>query len=552
MSVPLLQVENLGVAVAGGDALLRQVGFKVYRGETFALLGESGSGKSMTALSVMRLLPEGVVFRSGEVRFDGRDLLRVPAFAMHAVRGRRIAMIFQEPMTSLNPVMTVGVQVVEVLRLHRGLSKAAAKGCTLETFEKVGLDNPALVFSSYPHELSGGMQQRVMIAAAIVGEPDLLICDEPTTALDVTIQAQVLDLLKTLQARLQTAMLFISHDLSIVSNVADRIAVMKDGRVVDETDVAGFFTGRRHPYSRHLLEVAPVLNKRGVSPSRSASGESGGGKLLEVEALKVHFPIRSGLLRRVRGHVKAVDGVSLSLGKGRTLALVGESGSGKTSVAKAVLGLAPVTDGAIRFDGVRFEALRGAALRTFRHSAQIVFQDPFSSMNPKMPVGEIIKEGMRAQPERLRKGTGKGAGKDGEAWMTGRTRELLELVGLDPRSMSRYPHEFSGGQRQRICIARALAVEPRLLICDEPTSALDVSVQAQILGLFRRLQDDLGLSYLFITHDIAVVSHVAHEIAVMHRGRIVEAGETGAVLTHPRNDYTRALLSSVPVINAAA
>ena len=540
MNEPLLRVDNLGVAVAGGDGLLHQVGFEVHRGETFALLGESGSGKSMTALSVMRLLPEGVVFRSGEVRFEGRDLLRVPAFSMHAVRGRRIAMIFQEPMTSLNPVMTVGAQVLEVLRLHQGLSKAAAKKRTLETFEKVGLDNAALVFSSYPHELSGGMQQRVMIAAAITGEPDLLICDEPTTALDVTIQAQVLELLKTLQARSRTAMLFISHDLSIVSNVADRIAVMKDGRVVDETDVAGFFTGRRHPYSRRLLEVAPVLNKRGVFPSRAAADEGAGGRLLEIEALKVHFPIRSGLLRRVRGHVKAVDGVSLSLDKGRTLALVGESGSGKTTVAKAVLGLAPVTDGVIRFDGARFESLRGSALRRFRRSAQIVFQDPFSSMNPKMPVGEIIKEGMRAQ------GTGD------EVRMAGRARELLKLVGLDPRWMSRYPHEFSGGQRQRICIARALAVEPRLLICDEPTSALDVSVQAQILDLFRQLQDDLGLSYLFITHDIAVVSHVAHEIAVMHRGRVVEAGETGAVLTAPRNDYTRTLLSSVPVINAAA
>ncbi len=571
MSDPLLQVNNLSVVVEGGDVLLHEVGFEVRRGQTFALLGESGSGKSMTALSIMRLLPDGIAFRSGSVRFDGRDLLHLPAFAMHHVRGRRIAMIFQEPITSLNPVMTVGAQVLEVLQLHRAMSGAARdrRARVRVLLEDVGLGDPDRVFSSYPHELSGGMKQRVMIAMAIAGEPDLLIADEPTTALDVTIQAQVLNLLKSLQARSGMAMLFVSHDLSIVSNIADRIAVMRRGRIVDETDTAGFFTGRRHPYSRHLLRVVPTVDKRGGSLFDAPSGRGGeeaadtlsissaprggdggerdvgavyaqsGAGLLEVKELKVHFPVRAGVFRRVRRHIKAVDGVSLALDVGRTLALVGESGSGKTTVAKAVLGLAPVTAGTVRFEGVHLGSLRGRSLRAFRHNAQIVFQDPFSSMNPKMPVGEIIKEGMRAQ----------GAGDD--ARMDERTAELLKLVGLDPGLMRRYPHEFSGGQRQRICIARALAVEPKLLICDEPTSALDVSVQAQILDLFRRLQETLGLSYLFITHDIAVVSYMAHDIAVMYRGRIVETGEAVALLDNPRHDYTRTLLSSVPVIRYA-
>ena len=552
MSNPLLQVSNLSVAVNGGDVLLREVGFEVYKGQTFALLGESGSGKSMTALSLMRLLPEGITFRSGSVHFDGRDLLRLPAFAMRHVRGRRIAMIFQEPMTSLNPVMTAGAQLLEVLCL-RGVAGTAQKEKVLEAFEEVGLSNPRRVFSSYPHELSGGMRQRVMVAMAIAGEPDLLIADEPTTSLDVTIQAQVLDLLKSLQSRLNMAMLFVSHDLSIVSNIADRIAVMKQGRIVDETDTASFFTGQRHPYSRHLLQVVPTVDKRGGSLCSVSDGHSdtdvahaqSGKNFLEIKDLKVHFPIRSGLFRRVHGQVKAVDGISLTLGVGKTLALVGESGSGKTTVAKAVLGLAPVSGGEIHFEGVALNSLRGRSLRAFRHNAQIVFQDPFSSMNPKMPVGEIVKEGMRAQGIR---GLGRGGG---EAQMSARAGELLELVGIQPDLMSRYPHEFSGGQRQRICIARALAVKPKLLICDEPTSALDVSVQAQILDLFRSLQSEFGLSYLFITHDISVVSYMAHDIAVMHRGRVIEVGEAVALLEGPRHEYTRTLLSSVPVIKVA-
>ena len=543
MSAPLLQVSDLGVAVNGGGALLREVGFEIHRKQTFALLGESGSGKSMTALSIMRLLPEGIAFRSGAVRFGGHDLLRQPELAMRRVRGSRIAMIFQEPMTSLNPVMTAGRQVAEVLKLHRGKSGTEARELVLETFDSVGLRDPELVFSSYPHELSGGMKQRVMIAMAIAGKPELLIADEPTTALDVTIQAQVLELLKSLQARLGMAMLFVSHNLSVVLSVADRVAVMKEGRIVDETDPAGFFTGQRHPYSRHLLRVMPTLDKRG-SPLLSSSprvpgteipGAASGRGLLEVEGLKVHFPVRSGVLRRARRHLRAVDGVSLRLGTGRTLALVGESGSGKTTVARAILGLVPLAAGSVRFEGTRPESLKGKSLRAFRRSVQIVFQDPFSSMNPKMPIGEIIKEGLRAQGNR------------DEAYMDARAGELLELVDLERAVVGRYPHEFSGGQRQRICIARALAVEPKLLICDEPTSALDVSVQAQILDLFRHLQGSLGLSYLFITHDLSVVSYIAHEIAVMHRGRVVETGEAVALLENPRHDYTRTLLSSVPV-----
>ena len=548
MNAPLLQIKDLDVGLANGASLLRRVSFEVRRGETFALLGESGSGKSMSALSIMRLLPEGVFFRAGSVRFEGRDLLRLPAFSMRRVRGRKIAMIFQEPMTALNPVVTAGDQVVEALKLHRGMSSADAGKRTLEMFDDVGLADPALVFRSYPHELSGGMKQRVVIAMALAGSPDLLIADEPTTALDVTIQAQVLALLKSLQTRLDMAMLFISHDLSIVSNVADRIAVVKEGHVVDESDVSGFFTGQRHPYSRRLLQVVPAVEKRGGFLSENAvgtvvdtitdAGRRGGAamRLLELNEVRVHFPVRAGLFRRVRRHVKAVDGVSLTLDSGRTLALVGESGSGKTTVAKAILGLVSPTAGSVRFEGEDVACLKAGALREFRHKVQIVFQDPFSSMNPKMQVGEIVKEGMRVQQI------------GDELSMHERMIELLETVGLEAGFAHRYPHEFSGGQRQRICIARALAVEPKLLICDEPTSALDVSVQAQILDLFRRLQSDLGLSYLFISHDISVVSYMAHEIAVMYRGQVVEAGEAVSLLKNPRHDYTRALLAAVPTI----
>ena len=554
MSNPLLQVKNLDVAVQDGDVLLHDVEFEIHKGETFALLGESGSGKSITALSIMRLLPDAIFFRSGHVYLDGQDLLQLPSFAMCRVRSLRVAMIFQEPMTSLNPVMTAGAQVLESLRLHQRVSSVAMKKQVLEVFESVGLSNPSLVFSSYPHELSGGMKQRVMIAMAIIGNPDLLIADEPTTALDVTIQAQVLDLLKSLQVRLGMAMLFVSHDLSIVSNIADRIAVMKDGCVVDECDTSGFFIGQRHPYSRHLLQSVPTIDKRGNALSDGgldiASVNNNvftpqdvdsktNHKLLEINNLKVHFPIRAGMLKRVCNYVKAVDGISFELDSGKTLAIVGESGSGKTTIAKAILGLVPITAGSIQFQDMHSDSLRGQSLHRFRRDAQIVFQDPFSSMNPKMLVGEIIKEGMRAQ------GTGD------EAYMNQRTAELLELVGLKPHLVRRYPHEFSGGQRQRICIARALAVNPKLLICDEPTSALDVSVQAQILDLFVQLQDNLSLSYLFITHDIAVVSYMAHDIAVMYQGRIVESGEAVSLLNNPQHDYTRRLLSSVPKIKLA-
>ncbi len=548
MSEALLQIRDLDVGLANGAPLLHRVSFAMHKGETFALLGESGSGKSMSALSIMRLLPEGVFFRAGSICFEGRDLLKLPAFAMRQVRGRKIAMIFQEPMTALNPVATAGDQIVESLKLHGGMSLAGARRRTLAAFDDVGLDDAALVFKSYPHELSGGMKQRVMIAMALAGSPDLLIADEPTTALDVTIQAQVLELLKSLQARLNMAMLFISHDLSIVSNIADRIAVVKEGCLVDESDVSGFFTGRRHPYSQHLLQVVPSVDKRGSFLSGRFAGKAicGGAdagrsagsvqRLLELDGVEVHFPIRAGLFQRVQRHVKAVDGVSLALGSGRTLALVGESGSGKTTVARAILGLVSPTAGSVRFEGTDVACLRGNALRAFRHQVQIVFQDPFSSMNPKMQVGEIIKEGMRVQK------TGD------ESSMHERMVKLLESVGMDASVARRYPHEFSGGQRQRICIARALAVEPKLLICDEPTSALDVSVQAQILDLFRCLQNDLGLSYLFISHDISVVSCMAHEIAVMYRGQIVEAGEAVSLLENPRDDYTRALLAAVPAI----
>lgn len=608
---PLLTIDDLRTHLHTGHTVVRAVdglSFSIGRGETFALLGESGCGKSMTALSIMRLLPEAGQIAGGSVRLGDIDLLVLPEVAMRGIRGRRIAMIFQEPGASLNPVLTVGEQIMEVLARHTSLRGDAARRRVIELLDQVEIPDPARRVGEYPFQLSGGMKQRVMIATALAGEPDLLIADEPTTALDVTIQAQVLELIRGLQARTGMAILLITHDLGVVSEMAHRVAVMYAGEIVEMASREQFFAAPAHPYSRKLFDSIPGQGKRGgmlavirgaVPPltqefigcrfadrcdaawelCRKALppvveleggqrvrchlwGQDSGGRiqkagsgkrevrafspapdsrlpnpLLQITGLKVHFPIHKGLFKRVVGQVKAVDGVSLDVASGRTLALVGESGCGKTTVAKGILRLIPPTGGSVRFGGVELSGLKSSELRARRAEFQIIFQDPYSSLNPRMRVVEIIEEGMIAlcvgRPDR-------------ERWQ--QVDRLLEQVGLPPETKFRYPHEFSGGQRQRIAIARALAVNPKLLICDEPTSALDVSVQAQILNLLKELQERMGLAYLFITHNLSVVEYLAHEVAVMYLGRIVEHGPLEEVLNRPRHPYTQALLSAAPVI----
>ena len=611
MTSPLLKIESLQTSFATPEGMVRAVdgiSLEIHRGQTFALLGESGCGKSMTALSAMRLLPEPAgQITQGTIQLNGDDLLQLPEVGMQEIRGNRIAMIFQEPMTSLNPVLTIGQQIMESVR--HAADAQTQKNRVLSLLDAVGIPDPAQRYHEYPHQLSGGMKQRVMIAIALAGEPDLLIADEPTTALDVTIQAQVLDLMRKLQQEMGMAILLITHDLGVVSEMADRVAVMYAGQIVEEADRAEFFTDPKHPYSQKLFASLPDIEKRGQrlaiipghvpslateftgcrfvdrcddaldichaqQPVWQATNHSGGircfkydaayqqhfpatdslvpemvagndmsgsrlGKqpLLTVDGLKVHFPIHKGLLHRVVNHVKAVDDISLSIPEGHTLALVGESGCGKTTAGKSILQLIQSTAGSVRFGDVELSALSPQQLRAHRSDIQIIFQDPFSSMNPRMMVMDIIEEGMITQ----------GIGGDAKA-RAARVDQLLEQVGMSADIKHRYPHEFSGGQRQRICIARALAVEPKLIICDEPTSALDVSVQAQILNLLKDLQDELGLAYLFITHDLSVVEYLAHEVAVMYLGRIVEQGTVQEVMENPLHPYTKALLAAVPVI----
>ncbi len=612
MSDALLQVRDLSVWIGSGAGAIRPVdavSFHIRRGETFALLGESGCGKSMTALALLRLLPQpaGEII-GGSVQLHGEELLALPETGMRSIRGGRIAMIFQEPMTSLNPVMTVGAQIAESLEQHKGLRGSQAQRRVIELLDDVGIPDAARRYGEYPHQLSGGMKQRVMIAIALAGDPELLIADEPTTALDVTIQAQVLDLIRRLQEKRGMAVLLITHDLGVVSEMADRIAVMYAGQLVEQAPRNVFFGHAQHPYSDRLFAALPDSSKRtqrltvipgtvpplnqtfhgcrfadrcerawdtcrsqvpdwfdtgveqgvrchladatltpaaaqgvaGADEPGPAVQAGGAGKetLLKVDDLKVHFPIHRGFFKRVVGQVRAVDGVSLSINEGQTLALVGESGCGKTTVGKGILQLLDTTAGSVRFDSVELTQLRGEALRSRRSDFQIIFQDPYSSMNPRMRIVDIIEEGMIAQR------IGSSAQQRRQ-----RAQELLRQVGLRPEHIHRYPHEFSGGQRQRICIARALAVEPKLIVCDEPTSALDVSVQAQILNLLRDLQRELGLSFLFITHDLSVVSYIADRVAVMYLGRIVEEGEVSEVLEDPAHPYTRALLSAVPQVN---
>jgi peptide/nickel transport system ATP-binding protein len=616
-----LMVENLRVEIAAGGRTLIPVdgvSFAIGADECVALLGESGCGKSMTALALMRLLPEGGRVAGGDVNLAGDDLFALTEAAMGAVRGGRLAMIFQEPQTSLNPVMTVAEQIGEALAAHRRLNGDAARNEAGRLLEAVGLTADRL--DAYPFQLSGGQRQRALIAMMLAGEPEVLIADEPTTALDVTVQAQILSLLKDLQQQRGMGLLLITHDLDVAREMthrpADRVAVMYAGQIVEWAPSSRLYAAPRHPYTQKLFAVLPRLDRRGErldslpgrvpgpdavfvgcrfadrcpaafgrcraeepafhevapghfarchlaeTPPSPAGGGAGGegttlelasssiiqsgfplpspppageGAVLSVTDLSVHFPIRKGLLKRTVGHVKAVDGVSLEVSAGETLALVGESGCGKTTLARAVLRLIEPTAGQVRLLGEPLAGLTGEALRRKRAEMQIVFQDPFSSLNPRMRVGEILEEGMAALLPELDK--------------TGRTRrglELLDQVGLPADAARRYPHEFSGGQRQRIAIARALAVKPKLLILDEPTSALDVSVQAQILNLLADLRREHGLAYLFITHNLSVVSYLADRVAVMRGGKIVETGAAEDLLTHPENDYTRLLLDSVP------
>lgn len=593
----ILNVKNLSVRIDGPKSLtaVEDVSFSIRSGECFALVGESGCGKSLTALSLMRLLPDGLYIDRGEVRLNGTDLLELTEREMQAVRGDRIAMIFQEPATSLNPVMTVGEQIVEAVRLHERVSKEEARQRALQWLARVGLDEPQKRFDAFAHELSGGQKQRVMIAMALACRPDVVVADEPTTALDVTRQAQILDLLKELQKEHGIALLLITHDLALVRQYADRVALMYAGQIVEQSKVSDFFENPSHPYARLLLSAVPSADKSaqtltgiaGSVPELSAmpSGcrfaprcpaakeaclqkcpamrPTVPGRLvrcfypdspvtsstthlqktmrseetvLKLTDVSVTYGSRGGLFSRQKAF-ETVSHATLSLARGKTLALVGESGSGKTTLGKAALGLLEnaTVSGSVEIAGeVAFDA-RGRFKRHLRSCAQIVFQDPFASLDPRMSVGELVNEGIMALCPGLSKADARR-----------KVSELLDSVGLPSTAADRLAHEFSGGQRQRIAIARALAVEPQIVVCDEPTSALDVSVQAQILNLLREIQAEQGVSYLFITHNFAVVEFMAHEVAVMQHGRIVESGTAAEVLTHPQHTYTQTLLAAVP------
>ncbi|WP_294946751.1 ABC transporter ATP-binding protein [Sulfurivirga sp.] len=525
----ILQVEGLTLGLRDGKTLVEDVTFTLRRGEVLALVGESGSGKSLTALALMRLLPEALCVRGGSVRLDGTELLDLPEAAMQRIRGRRMAMIFQEPMTALNPVMRIGEQIAEVLRRHLGLRGKKLNDKVISLLDEVGIPDPDVRMGWYPHQFSGGQKQRIMIAMALACEPEVLIADEPTTALDVTIQAQILDLLRQLQQRHGMAVLFITHDMGVVAEIADRVAVMYRGRLIEQAPVRHFLENPQADYTRRLL--------RNALPLRALKPEPKNNTLLEAKGVRVWFPVRKGLLQRTVDHTRAVDGVDLRIRAGETLALVGESGSGKSTLGMALLRLVELTEGRILIDeSVDLARLGPRQMRPWRKALQVIFQDPYSALNPRMTVGESIREGMVTL----------GVGPKDRPGQLKRVAELLEKVGLEPEHMHRYPHEFSGGQRQRIGIARALAVEPRLIVCDEPTSALDVSVRAQIIDLLNRLQEEEGVSYLFITHDLSILPRIAHRVAVMQKGRIVEQGSVEQVLADPRHPYTRTLLASAP------
>jgi microcin C transport system ATP-binding protein len=530
----LLEVKDLSVnfKVEGGSLeAVRAVSFEIEKGETVALVGESGSGKSVTALSILQLLPYPKAWHpSGSIRLDGRELIGADEPTLREVRGDRVGIIFQEPMTSLNPLHTIERQIGETLMLHRGMSKSKARARALELLHLVRLQEAEERLGAYPHQLSGGQRQRVMIAMALANEPDLLIADEPTTALDVTIQAQILKLLRDLQQRLGMAMLLITHDLTIVRKVADRVCVMTDGRIVETGAVEEVFAHPRHPYTQHLLAAEPK--------GRPLAREAEAPVVMTARELKVHFPIQRGLLRRTVGYVKAVDGVDVAIRRGQTVGVVGESGSGKTTLGLALLRLIR-SEGGIRFRDQNIQGWASRRLRPLRRHMQIVFQDPYGSLSPRMSVGQIVEEGLKLH----RIG-------DGRADRRRLVAKALEEVGLDPDSQDRYPHEFSGGQRQRISIARAIALEPSFVVLDEPTSALDMSVQAQIVNLLRDLQARRGLAYMFISHDLRVVRALSDQVIVMRDGQVVEHGPAQEIFERPQHPYTRALMAAAFEIEA--
>ena len=525
---PLLQVRDLSVSfhVVGREVkAVRDISFDIKKGETVALVGESGSGKTVTALSILQLLPYPTASHpSGSILFRGQEMLRTPPAKLRSIRGDRISMIFQEPMTSLNPLHTVEKQISESLFLHKSPDKAAAHARVIELLKLVGLPEAEEKLRSYPHQLSGGQRQRVMIAMALANEPDLLIADEPTTALDVTIQAQILNLLKELKAKLGMAVLLITHDLTVVEKMADRTCVMTAGEIVEQGQTTAIFASPQHPYTKRLMAAAPKGRKEPANPAAPV--------VMEAKDVKVWFPIKRGFLRRIKGYVKAVDGVTLNVREGHTMGVVGESGCGKTSLALALLRLER-SQGDILFRGQNIQGWGSAKMRPLRREMQIVFQDPFASLSPRMSVGDIVGEGLDVH--------GMAGNRDERRE---RITQALSEVGLDPDSRDRYPHEFSGGQRQRIAIARAMALKPRFVVLDEPTSALDMSVQAQIVDLLRDLQARHNLAYLFISHDLRVVRAMADEIVVMKGGVVVEQGTADTIFDHPREAYTRALIAA--------
>ncbi|MDX8510912.1 ABC transporter ATP-binding protein [Mesorhizobium captivum] len=535
MSEPLLSVRDLSVAFAQGatqSVAVDHISFDIAKGETVALVGESGSGKSVSALSVLKLLPYPAASHpSGKILFHGANLLGANEKTLRGVRGNKITMIFQEPMTSLNPLHTIEQQIVEVLKLHQGLGDRQARARTLELLTEVGIRDPQKRLDAYPHQLSGGQRQRVMIAMALANEPELLIADEPTTALDVTVQAQILELLAGLKSRKGMSMLFITHDLGIVRKIADRVCVMTKGRIVETGPTRDIFANPQHAYTKHLLAAEP----KGKPPAANAAAKA----VMTGKDIKVWFPIKRGFFRRTVDNVKAVDGIDVTVRAGQTLGVVGESGSGKTTLGLALARMIS-SNGAINFNGRDINQLSFSAMRPLRRELQIVFQDPFGSLSPRMSVAEIIEEGLKIHEPKLSPDE-----------RDDKVVEVLKEVGLDPETRHRYPHEFSGGQRQRVAIARAMVLNPRFVMLDEPTSALDMSVQAQVVDLLRNLQAKHNLAYLFISHDLKVIRALANDVIVMRNGQIVEAGPSEQIFGSPQTDYTRALISAAFRIETA-
>ena len=527
LAAPLVSVKNLSVEFGEGEnasRVVKGVSFEIAKGETVALVGESGSGKTVSALSILKLLPNSASHPTGEILFDGTDIVKASENDMRGIRGQKISIIFQEPMTTLNPLHTIEKQVGEIIKLHQNLDDATTRVRVIELLTKVGIRDPEKRLAGYPHQLSGGQRQRVMIAIALANEPGLLIADEPTTALDVTIQAQILELLKKLQKEMGMAMLLITHDLGIVRRMADRVYVMQNGEIVETGSAQDVFEKPKHAYTRHLLAAEP----KGTPPETNMSGPV----VVETDNLKVWFPIKRGMLQRTVDHVKAVDGLSMKLRAGETLGVVGESGSGKTTLGLAILRLIS-SEGPIAYVGKRIDGYDSKAMRPLRKEMQVVFQDPYGSLSPRLTVGQIIEEGLLIQQPEL----------DEDARRM-RVGKALKEVGLDPNAQDRYPHEFSGGQRQRIAIARAMVLEPKFVMLDEPTSALDMSVQAQIVDLLRDLQKKRDLAYLFISHDLKVVRALCNYVIVLRNGKVVEEGPAREIFEHPKDDYTKALLAA--------